>query len=44
MREPLQNIIGQLNTNSIWNKFDAGECILNERLLDVFAISESKLD
>ena len=37
-------IIGHLNINSIRNKFDAVECILNEGLLDVFAISDSKLD
>ena len=37
-------IIGHLNVNSIRNKFDAIECILNEGLVDIFAISESKLD
>ena len=37
-------IIGHLNVNSIRNKFDAIECILSEGLVDIFAISESKLD
>ena len=32
-------IIGHLDINSTRNKFDAVECILNEGLLDVFAIS-----
>ena len=37
-------IIGHLNVNSIRNKFDAIEYILSEGLVDIFAISESKLD
>ena len=41
---PRNCIIGHLNINIIRNKFDAVECVLNEGLLDIFAISESKLD
>ena len=41
---PRNCVIGHLNVNSIRNKFDAVECVLNEGLLDIFAISESKLD
>ena len=37
-------IIGYLNVNSTRNKFDGIECILSEGLVDIFAISESKLD
>ena len=44
INHPRNCIIGHLNINSIRNKFDAVACILNEGLLDVFAISESKLD
>ena len=38
INHPRNCIIGHLNINSIRNKFDAVECILNEGLLDVFAI------
>ena len=41
---PRNCIIGHLNINSIRNKFVVVECILDEGLLDDFAISESKLD
>ena len=44
LNNPRNCIIGHLNINSIRNKFDAVECVLNEGLLDIFAISESKLD
>ena len=44
LNNPRNCIIGHLNINSIRNKFDAVECSLNEGLLDIFAISESKLD
>ena len=44
MDNPRNCIIGHLSINSIRNKFDAVDCVLNEGLLDIFAISESKLD
>ena len=39
INHPRYCIIGHLNINSIRNKFDAVECILNGGLLGVFAIS-----
>ena len=44
INHPRNWIIGHLNTNNIPNKFDAVECMLNEDLLDILAISEFKLD
>ena len=41
---PKNCIIGHLNINSIRYKFDAVQCLLQGGLLDIFAISESKLD
>ena len=41
---PKNCIIGHLNINSIRNKFEAVECILNDGLIDIFALSESKID
>ena len=41
---PKNCIIGHLNINSIRNKFEAFECILNDGLIDIFALSESKID
>ena len=41
---PKNCIIGHLNINSIRYKFDAARCLLKGGLLDIFAISESKLD
>ena len=37
-------IIGHLNINSIRYKFDAIQCLIQGGLLDIFALSESKLD
>ena len=41
---PKNCIIGHLNMNSIRYKFDAVQCLLQGGLLDIFAISEPKLD
>ena len=41
---PKNCIIGHLNINSILNKFEAVECISNDALIDVFALSEFKID
>ena len=41
---PKNCIIGHLNINSIRNKFETVECVLNDGLLDIFALSESKID
>lgn len=41
---PRNCIIGHLNINSIRNKFDAIECMLVDNFIDIFAISETKLD
>ena len=41
---PKNCIIGHLNINSIRNKFEAVECVLNDGLIDIFALSESKID
>ena len=37
-------IIGHLNVNSTWYKFDAVQSLLQDVLLDIFTKSESKLD
>ena len=41
---PKNCIIGHLNINSIRNKFEAVKCVLNDGLMDIFALSESKID
>ena len=41
---PINCIIGHLNINSIRNKFEAVECVLNDGLIDIFALSESNID
>ena len=41
---PKNCIIGHLNINSIRNKVEAVECVLNDGLIDIFALSESKID
>ena len=41
---PNNCIIGHLNINSIRNKFEAVECVLNDGLIDIFALSELKID
>ena len=41
---PENCIIGHLNINSIQNKFEAVECVLNNGLIYIFALSESKID
>ena len=37
---PKNCIIGHLNINSIRNKFEAVKCVLNDGLMDIFALSE----
>ena len=41
---PKNCIIGHLNINSIRNKSEAVKCVLNDGLMDIFALSESKID
>ena len=41
---PKNSISGHLNINSIRKILEAVECILNDGLIDIFALSESKID